>query len=238
MTYNKLGAQLLNLTTPLLSVLSTHASSTLTHGLHYPGFFSLTHVFVSVVVIPLVCCPHFVGSVTFYIPLLHSRISRGRACIFILFSLLIVDCFGHSATIVPWLFLTFGNDSVRFKSVKLKLLKPKLFKKFETQTESNHKTVLNWTITKNSSSNQMVLETFKPWTRWNCSLVRFGFGLVRSKFNLSHFKFKKWSIFQNLICWPFKRFDCGFKPFKPKPIKGSNRTSKPERFTKTWYGTV
>ena len=60
--------------------------------LHHPSFFSL--VFVNVVVIPLLCSPHFVGSVTFYIALLHFSVSSGRACIFVVLSLFIVDCFG------------------------------------------------------------------------------------------------------------------------------------------------
>ena len=74
--------------------------STPTRGLHHHGFFSLTHVFVSIVVIPLVCGLHFVGIVTSYITLLRSSVSRGSTCISVVFSLMIVDCFGLCPMVV------------------------------------------------------------------------------------------------------------------------------------------
>ena len=69
-----------------------------TPRVHHASFFP--HVFVSIVVIPLVCCPHFVNILTFHIPLSHSSVSRGRACICVVSSLLIVDYFGLCPVVV------------------------------------------------------------------------------------------------------------------------------------------
>ena len=55
---------------------------------------------MSVVVISLACSPHFAGSVTFFIALCHSSVSRGRACICVVSSLLIVDYFGLCPVVV------------------------------------------------------------------------------------------------------------------------------------------
>ena len=88
----KFGAQLFYLPTPR----EINTLTTSTCGLSYPGF-----ILSSLSLICLWVSYHFFGllypslSVVFcYISLLFSSVSRGRACICVVSSFLIVDCFG------------------------------------------------------------------------------------------------------------------------------------------------
>ena len=113
--------------------------------------------------------------------------------------------------------IAIANSSVQFESVKLKLFKT-------DQAEPNRTTKLfkpnrykNFKLKPNGFRDFQTFKSLKP---------QFGFGFhVRSKFKISHFKFKilKFSIFQILIVQNLKIFleisKLGFKCSKTQMIK-------------------
>ena len=67
---------------------------------------------------------------------------------------------------------------------------------------------MNRTVTEKSSSNQMVLETFKPlnFEAIKTTVSRFSFSFqVRSKFKISHFNYKSYKNF-NISNFNFSKF--------------------------------